>query len=205
MKSDVSIINYGLGNIAAFKNIYNNLNISSNIASTIQDIEDSTRLILPGVGSFDWAMNKISNSNLKDVINYKVKEEKIPILGVCVGMQIMAKSSEEGILEGFGWIDGRVIKMQLPNQYRNPLPHMGWNDIQISDSLKLFDGLPNQKFYFLHSYQFVPNDSASEIATTHYGNDFCSAVNSGNIYGVQFHPEKSHEWGINLLKNFAKI
>ncbi len=201
----ISIINYGLGNIQAFKNIYNQLNISNSIATTKKDIEAAEKLILPGVGSFDWAINYLEKSGLRDCLDNAVLIEKKPILGVCVGMQIMAESSEEGENKGLGWIPTRIKKLNFKNSTEYVLPHMGWNDISITRENKLFNGLSEYKFYFLHSYFIDPENSDNIIAKTNYGLDFCCAINHDNLYGTQFHPEKSHSYGTTLLKNFAEI
>ncbi len=201
----ISIINYGLGNIQAFKNIYNQLNISNSIATTKKDIEAAEKLILPGVGSFDWAINYLEKSGLRDCLDNAVLIEKKPILGVCVGMQIMAESSEEGENKGLGWIPTRIKKLNFKNSTEYVLPHMGWNDISITRENKLFNGLSEYKFYFLHSYFIDPENSENIIAKTNYGLDFCCAINHNNLYGTQFHPEKSHSYGTTLLKNFAEI
>ena len=200
MRNDykVCIIDYGLGNVRAFKNIYDKLNINSVISSKKEHLFNATHLILPGVGAFDWALSRLNESGLREVLDILVIEKKLPILGVCVGMQIMASKSEEGILPGLNWIEGKVIK--LSNE--NILPHMGWNNIKPLIKSNLFKEIINPKFYFLHSYYYRTNDQKHSISVTNYGNNFTSAINKKNIYGTQFHPEKSHENGIKILKNF---
>jgi glutamine amidotransferase len=168
---------------------------------------NSTKIILPGVGSFDYAMQRLNDSGMRETLEKKVLEEKIPVLGVCVGMQMLAKTSEEGILPGLGWIDGEVKKFVLPSGSTTMrIPHMGWNTIKPLSQDGLLKGLDNEsRFYFLHSYYFKCSHSSDSMALTNYGGDFVSAVNDKNIYGVQFHPEKSHGWGIQLLENFASL
>lgn len=197
----VCIVDYGLGNVKAFKNIYDKININSEIASKKDHFLNATHLILPGVGAFDWALSKLNNSGLREILDILVIKKKLPILGVCVGMQIMASKSEEGVLPGLNWIEGKVLKFN--NEII--LPHMGWNDIKPLINSNLFKDIINPKFYFLHSYYYKTNDEKHSISVTNYGNNFISAINKKNIYGTQFHPEKSHEYGIKLLKNFVTI
>jgi glutamine amidotransferase len=202
----IGIINYGLGNIKAFENIFRRLNIPVVILSDKSQFQDVNKLILPGVGAFDHAMKTFSDSGMRDIIEKKVLDEKVPVIGVCVGMQMLANSSEEGKLPGLGWIDGIVKKFDISKiQFTTHLPHMGWNDIHVTKEKKIFNDFPaNPKFYFLHSYYFHANKPEDCIATSNYGISFTAAVNNNNIYGVQFHPEKSHTFGVKLLENFAK-
>jgi glutamine amidotransferase len=203
----ISIIDYGLGNIRAFLNVYERLNISASIATCADDLKDTEKLILPGVGAFDYAMGKLNKSGIREAIENFVLGEKMPVLGICVGMQMLSCSSEEGKMSGLGWIGGEVIKFDFRElNLKLPLPHMGWNTINPNNGNQLFETFTeNSHFYFLHSYYFQCDNQDNIIATTEYGTRFCSAVNSDNIYGVQFHPEKSHQWGIQLLKNFAYL
>jgi glutamine amidotransferase len=203
----ITIINYGLGNVQAFANLYKRLNIPVGVAACAADLDGATKLILPGVGAFDHAMELLDGSGMREAVDDLVLKQRVPVLGVCVGMQILAGSSDEGKLAGLGWIDARVRRFDettLPRPAR--LPHMGWNDVVPNSGAKLFAGLErDSRFYFLHSYYFdcVSNDNV--LATSEYGIAFGSAVRSQNIYGVQFHPEKSHDYGVRLLKNFAEL
>ena len=202
----IGLISYGLGNIKAFENIYKKLNIPCMRVKNPSDLEKVEKLILPGVGSFDNAMSKLIKSNLLDTINHKVKDEKIPILGVCVGMQIMSESSEEGALKGLGWIKGRVKKFKPSSFKSKPFnPHMGWNSISPRNESVIFNNIHSLKFYFLHSYYLDPELNSNIISSTIYGLDFCSAINQENVWATQFHPEKSHDSGIKLLENFSKL
>jgi len=203
----ITIIDYGLGNIRAFQNVYERLNIPIKRAKSIKDLESTTKIILPGVGAFDHAMTLLRNSGMKEKLDELVLVKKLPVIGICVGMQILAKSSDEGLLEGLGWIDAVVKKFNYEDiPTKAPLPHMGWNNITPNNANKLFTNLNNKsQFYFLHSYYFKANKEDEIIATANYGINFTAAVNSGNIYGVQFHPEKSHHNGVQLLKNFGDI
>lgn len=199
----IGIIDYGVGNIKAFSNIYKMLNIPCVVVNSVDQLRLVTKIILPGVGHFDYAMSKFINSGMSETIEKLVLIDKTPVLGVCVGMQMMASQSEEGSLPGLGWINGSVKRFQF-NDY--PLPHMGWNNFNFRNNDSIFSMLDdNAQFYFLHSYYFSCDCSDSELGSTHYGHDFSSAVKSDNVYGVQFHPEKSHGYGIQVLKNFANL
>lgn len=202
----VTIVNYGLGNIQAFYHIYTRLNIPVSIASTPEELCGASKLILPGVGSFDWAMQRLNVSGMRNTLDELVLEKQVPVLGICVGMQMMARSSEEGVMPGLGWLEAHVNRFDFSNiSPKILLPHMGWNDVKAISNSVLFAGIDLPRFYFLHSYYFVPRDSSQILSTTHYGIDFTSSVCERHIYGVQFHPEKSHEWGISMLKNFATL
>ncbi len=203
----ITIIDYGLGNINAFANIYKSLNIPVKIACSCDDLADACKLILPGVGSFDAAMQSLDRSGMRGSIDELVLSKHVPVLGICVGMQILAESSEEGLCPGLGWIKGRVKKFNPEVMDKNyPLPHMGWNSVKSRQRSGLFkDYECDERFYFLHSYYLECDMNDNILGTTDYGFEFCSVVNSFNIYGVQFHPEKSHRAGISLLKNFAEL
>ena len=203
----ITIINYGVGNISAFQNVYKRLNIPTKIASTSEDLVNAQKLILPGVGSFDYAMSQLNASGMREKLDKLVLEEKVPVIGICVGMQIMGNRSDEGKLDGLKWIDSQILKFNetLINQ-RTKLPHMGWNDVTPIKNHPLFIGLEKEAiFYFLHSYYFKCNNPSDSISISDYGISFSSAVNHKNIFGIQFHPEKSHQYGEKLLYNFAKL
>lgn len=202
----IGIIDYGVGNIKAFANIYKNLNIPFKIVKDISGFENITKLILPGVGSFDHAMTSLENSGMREKLDELVLEKKIPVIGICVGMQMLAKSSEEGILNGLGWIDGIVKKFDKSKIKNAPLPHMGWNNLIMEKKNKIFDNLEeNPRYYFLHSYYFECENKEDVIATATYGEKFDCMINHKNIYGIQCHPEKSHHNGMQLLKNFGEL
>lgn len=203
----ICIVNYGLGNIHAIVNIYHRLNIDVRIASTTDDLSCADRIILPGVGAFDWAMTRLNQSGMRRKLDEMVLFDGIPVLGICIGMQMMADRSDEGILHGLGWIDGEVKKFKSgPKDKNMRLPHMGWNNVRPLQDGGLFNGLDaDSRFYFLHSYFFQPHERTNVYAQTDYYGIFASCVHERNIYGVQFHPEKSHRWGIKLLKNFSEI
>ncbi len=202
----IGIVDYGLGNVRAFENIYRRLGIAAEPVQTAEQLLKADRLILPGVGAFDWSMAKLTQSGMMDALNTRVLQDRVPVLGVCVGMQIMSEGSAEGKSAGLGWIPGRVERFRDECfNTRTHLPHMGWNDIEVVGTSPLFSGLSEPRFYFLHSYFFAPADQGYVIARTSYGQVFASAVQRENIWATQFHPEKSHDWGIGLLRNFAKV
>ncbi|MBN2881016.1 imidazole glycerol phosphate synthase subunit HisH [Candidatus Woesearchaeota archaeon] len=201
----ITIIDYGMGNLGSIKNMIEKLGGEAEITSDVEIIKNATKLILPGVGSFDSGMTNLKSLGLIDVLNKKVLVEKTPILGICLGMQLISKSSEEGILPGLCWIDAQTIKFKLDDKSLK-IPHMGWNYIKIEKDTKLFsDALENSRFYFVHSYHVVCNDKNDILTTTEYGINFVSAVNRENIYATQFHPEKSHKFGMKIMKNFIEL
>lgn len=202
----ITLVDYGLGNIEAFANIYRRLNIPFTIASTTNELEGATKLVLPGVGAFDWAMGQLDASGMRHRLDDLAMNHKIPVLGVCVGMQMMARRSEEGVLPGLGWIQAEVKRFdEAEFNQKTRLPHMGWNDVVPVESSTLFKGVEAPRFYFLHSYYFEADKPENVLATSDYMRMFTSAVRAGNIFGVQFHPEKSHHWGVQLLKNFSDL
>jgi imidazole glycerol-phosphate synthase subunit HisH len=203
----IAIIDYGLGNIRAFGNVYKRLGFQFRFASRVEDLSDATRIILPGVGAFDYAIERLNQSGMRQALDELVLERKLPLLGVCVGMQMLGLSSEEGELPGLGWIDGAIKRFDTSAFIdRTRLPHMGWNNVTPTQNNHLFDGLDiDARFYFLHSYYFQTHNQTDAIAVTSYGQEFSCAVSRANIYGVQFHPEKSHQNGIQLLRNFANL
>ena len=202
----IKLIDYGLGNILAFQNMYKRLNIAVGVAKTADDLEGAKKLILPGVGAFDHAMEQLDRSGMRQHLEKLVLENGIPVLGICVGMQMLAERSDEGQLPGLGWIRGEVKGLKSLNLPDLMLPHMGWNDVRAMPGNRLFDGLQEDaRFYFLHSYYFECTHDEDVAAVSDYGKPFSSAVSHGHIHGVQFHPEKSHHFGANLLKNFASL
>jgi len=203
----ITIINYGSGNIYAIGNIYERLSIPFKIAEHPEDVPGSEKIILPGVGAFDETISMLDKSGFRSVLDKEVLENRIPILGICVGMQILADKSEEGQLPGLGWVKGEVKKFDINLLTEKPkIPHLGWNSIKVIKPNVLFDSIDEEHgFYFLHSYYFECKSADDTMSTTFYGNNFASSVNHENIYGVQFHPEKSHHNGINFLKNFANL
>lgn len=202
----IMIVDYGLGNIQAIANIYVQLNMEAEVVKSADRLELADKIVLPGVGAFDWAMECLGASGMVECLRERVVSKKCPVLGICVGMQIMGRRSEEGRLNGLGWIDAEVKRFDNKESLHPvQLPHMGWNDVVPRRTNDLFRGLDAPQYYFLHSYYFKPRNDADVLATTHYHECFPSAVCSNHMFGVQFHPEKSHAWGVRLLKNFAEL
>ena len=201
----IVIIDYGMGNVGSIQNILKKFTEDVVISSNHEMIEKATKLILPGVGSFDNGMKNLKSFNLLNILNEKVVIEKIPVLGICLGMQLLTKRSEEGVLPGLAWIDAETVKFDFEKN-KLKIPHMGWNLVYVNKQNKLLDNMYEEtRFYFVHSYYIKCNNKEDVILKTNYGLDFASAVNKENIYGVQFHPEKSHKFGLQLLKNFVEI
>ena len=198
----VCILDYGSGNVASVYNLLNRLNYKAIISNNSSDIKDSSHIILPGVGTFGASIKKIRNEIETDLLENEIKIKKKPFLGICVGMQILAdKGFEFGEHDGLGWIEGRVEKIKA-----KVLPHIGWNNIQIKKQSPIFSNIENLKdFYFVNSYAFNVKDKNLIISETNYGKTFCSAVQKDNIFGVQFHPEKSQKTGQLLIRNFLKL
>jgi glutamine amidotransferase len=205
MSSSITIVDYGLGNIQAFKNIFDSLNVEIIVANAPSQIASADRLVLPGVGAFDWAINRLNQSGLRDALDKAVLYNHVPVLGVCVGMQIMARSSEEGRAAGLGWINAENIHLSHLGSESHPIPHMGWNEVCPRGFDSLFQEEESFFYYFLHSYFMKVDDEKSILATANYAGDITAAITKGNIFGTQFHPEKSHHWGASLLKNFAML
>jgi glutamine amidotransferase len=203
----IAIVDYGLGNVHAIANIYKRLDLPCRLARQAEDFADADHIVLPGVGAFDWAMARLNGSGMREALDDTVIHRRKPVLGICVGMQMLAHRSDEGSTAGLGWIDGEVKHLDPgPAHAPRQLPHMGWNDVKPLDAQGLFAGFDESaRFYFLHSYYFVPHDPADQLAESDYGAPFACAVRHGHVHGVQFHPEKSHAWGIQLLKNFAAL
>ena len=203
----IHIVDYGLGNIGAFLTLYKRQDIPAVAVSSAGELAKADHILLPGVGSFDHAMQLLNASGMRDTLDHLVKDRKVPVLGICVGMQILGDSSDEGQDAGLGWIPGRIRDLggRGPAHQGLPLPHMGWNDVSPTRDMALLRGIADPRYYFLHSFYFDNSDPADAAATASYGSDFSCVVNRDNVWGVQFHPEKSHSFGVALLKNFAEL
>lgn len=202
----VTIVNYGVGNLGSIQNMLKRIGATSRISSVASEILDSDKLILPGVGAFDTCAQKLTESGLIGALNKKVIEQGTPVLGVCVGLQLLTNGSEEGKLPGLGWVKGRIVKFK-PELFSNDLkvPHMGWSEVLLKKESKLFAGMFEEpRFYFVHSYHPEVEDPTDVLLTANYGYEFVAGVERANISGVQFHPEKSHKFGMKLLENFVK-
>lgn len=201
----IAIVDYGMGNLGSIKNMLARIGADSVITSDKDQIASADKLILPGVGAFDNAMTNLRNLGLLPVLNNQVLEEKVPILGICLGMQLLTKSSEEGVLDGLGWIDAKTIKFQFDPASGLKIPHMGWDEIEVRRKGSILDDMYDEpRFYFVHSYYVRCKDESNVLAGTNYGVEFHSAIIKENIIGTQFHPEKSHKYGLKLLKNFVE-
>lgn len=200
----ITIIDYGLGNLVSVKNMLKKVGAESVITDKISEIEKAKKMILPGVGAFDNGMTLIKQKGLLGILNKKATEEKIPVLGICLGMQLLTGSSEEGVEKGLGWVDAQTIKFNFSDKTLK-IPHMGWSYINVKKENALIRREDKHRFYFVHSYYVKCNDTDDIVASCNYGNEFTCIFNHENIYGAQFHPEKSLKFGMELLANFNKI
>jgi imidazole glycerol-phosphate synthase subunit HisH len=206
MSTKVVIVDYGMGNLNSVKKAVDKMKITSVISSDPQDVINGEKIILPGVGHFAKAMFNLKELNLLDTLHEAVLIKKKPILGICLGMQLLAKKSEEGDAEGLGWFDANVVKFNVSDTMKYKIPQMGWNQISIKKSSPIMNDIPEfSEFYFVHSYHFKTNHQADVLNETEYDYSFPSAVEKDNIFGVQYHPEKSHDVGARLLKNFIEL
>lgn len=204
----IRVVDYGVGNIQAFMTLFKRLGFYAERANTPDALHDATRLVLPGVGHFDHAMQRLNDSGMRPALERLVLGQKVPVVGVCVGMQMLADGSDEGALPGLSWVPGRVKAFaNNPLTARLPMPHMGWNTLTPTAGAHLFArGFEESpQLYFLHSFYFDATHKQDVAATSHYGIDFDAAVSKGHIHGVQCHPEKSHHWGAQLLRNFVEL
>lgn len=202
----IVIIDYGIGNLASVLNMFKKIGVKDVVISGNKDvIANAGKLLLPGVGAFDAGISNLEQSGLIPVLNKKVLEEKTPVLGICLGMQLLTKKSEEGVKPGLGWIDAETVKFNLDPALKLKVPHMGWNYITVKRENKLIDTGSKNRFYFVHSYYVKCFDENQSLATSNFGTDFTCMVNKENIYGAQFHPEKSLKFGMKILDNFSKL
>lgn len=202
----IVIIDYDMGNVRSILNMMQHFTNEVIISSDPAVIESADKLILPGVGSFDTGILNLKKLNLINILSQKVLLEKVPILGICLGMQLFTSESEEGKMKGLGWINGKTVKFRFQDKKKYKVPHMGWNTVKQIKKSNLLNNLEtDSRFYFAHSYFLECKDYTDVILTTNYGIEFTSAIQRDNIFGVQFHPEKSHKFGLNLLKNFVYL
>lgn len=203
----IAIIDYGVGNVTAIANQLQRLAVEFEVVSSKNQLEGAEKIILPGVGAFDDTMRRLNGSGMRNTLDEKVLGEKVPCLGVCIGMQVMAEGSEEGREPGLGWFaNSEVVKLEVSDEQEKPhLPHMGWNSVKPLQDNAILDGLDFKAgFYFLHSYR-VACPVENQLLTSDYGGEFPCAILSGNVFGFQFHPEKSHSNGLTLFRNFAAL
>lgn len=204
----IGIVDYGVGNIQAFLNLFKRLGVEAQRVNAPEGLMQATRLVLPGVGHFDHAMQRLNDSGLRPQLEERVLGKQVPVVGICVGMQMLANGSDEGVLPGLAWVPGRVKAFaNQPSSAHLPMPHMGWNQLQRKPNSGLFSrGFEEgAEFYFLHSFFFDAEDKQDVAATACYGLEFDAVVSRAHIHGVQCHPEKSHHWGEQLLKNFVDL
>lgn len=202
----ITIVDYGMGNIGSLKNMFKRISAPCEVTGDLDKISKARKILLPGVGAFDAAMEHINSRGLLTLLHEKALKEQVPILGICLGMQLLTISSEEGKLPGLGWIKGHTLafKNRVAKDFR--IPHMGWNGVESQVRNKMTEDLPeDSRFYFVHSYFVQVEDQKNSMMRTHYGADFDSAIVNDNIFGAQFHPEKSHKFGMKFLENFAKL
>ncbi|MGF1533155.1 MAG: imidazole glycerol phosphate synthase subunit HisH [Bernardetiaceae bacterium] len=203
----ITIINYGLGNLGSIKNMLKKVGAASVITDDLDTIRAASKLILPGVGAFDTGMQKLADCGLIDVLHHKALEEKIPILGICLGVQLMTRGSHEGQLPGLGWFAADTVAFDFQGiEGKYTVPNMGWNEVELNqpDSPLFEEMFPDPRFYFVHSFHLKPDDPAHTLTYSDYGYSYASALAHENLLGVQFHPEKSHKFGQRLLRNFVK-
>ena len=206
MRDKIIIIDYGMGNLRSVQKKFQRVGANPIITSNLDEIAQAKKLILPGIGHFANGVNNLKESGIWEILNEKVLEQKTPILGICLGMQLMAKYSEEGNIDGLGWFDATIAKFRIENKLKYKVPHMGWNDAVLNKESFLFKDLPKESlYYFVHSYHIKCNNPEDILTTTQYEYSFTSSIQRDNIYGTQFHPEKSHEWGEIIYKNFVNI
>jgi glutamine amidotransferase len=203
----ITIIDYGMGNVGSILNMLKRIGAAAQISSKVEDIVSADKLVLPGVGSFDTGMSNLVISGLRDVLDEKVLGERTPVLGVCLGMQLLSRRSEEGQLPGLGWIEGETVRFRFdPKTTGLKVPHMGWNTVKPSPASPLFASfIEPPRFYFVHSYHVVCANPADVAAKVYYGEEVTAAISRGHVMGVQFHPEKSHTYGMRLFKSFADL
>lgn len=200
----ITIVDYRMGNLGSISNMLKKIGVQALITSDPEAIATASKLILPGVGAFDAGMENLERTGLVPLLNERVLQAHVPTLGICLGMQLMTRSSEEGQRPGLGWIDARALRFR-PSDPSLKVPHMGWNRVKPTRDSALTDSLPDEpRFYFVHSYYVQCSNPDDVLLTTSYGQDFHSAFRHGNVWGVQFHPEKSHKFGMSLLRNFAQ-
>lgn len=206
MTPKVIIVDYGTGNLNSVKRSLDLLGVSSIVSSDPVDLADAEKIILPGVGHFGKAMSNLKELNLLDPLHQAVLVDRKPILGICLGMELMAEKSEEGNVKGLGWLDAEMVRFNFSDKHRYNVPHMGWNQISIKKSSSLMKNVTElSEFYFVHSYHLAIRNQSDLLNETEYGFKFPSAIEKDNIFGVQYHPEKSHDAGMQLLKNFIEI
>ena len=206
MKVMITIIDYGMGNLGSISNMFKRIGVESEVTSDREKIAAAKKILLPGVGAFDAAMERINEGGFREILDRKALLEKVPVFGICLGMQLLTNSSEEGKIPGLGWIPAKTARFAFSQDTKLKVPHMGWNRVnEKNPSLLINDLPPEPRFYFVHSYYVMAEDEKHVLTTTTHGVEFNSIIQKENIFGAQFHPEKSHKFGMKLLENFARL
>lgn len=202
----IVIVDYGMGNLGSIANMFSRIDIQATISRDVEAIAAATKLVLPGVGAFDQGMSSLRAFGLEAILDDRVRVARVPVLGICLGMQLLTRGSEEGTQPGLGWVPASTMRFRPEPQSTLKVPHMGWNTVELRKPSPLFDEMYEEpRFYFVHSF-YVACERAEDVLTaTRYGGEFCSALQAGHVFGVQFHPEKSHKFGMKLLRNFATL
>lgn len=202
----MAVVDYGVGNLGSIANMLRKAEVEHVVSADPSELARADRLVLPGVGAFDRAMEALDERGLHAVLDDLVLEREVPVLGICLGMQLLARSSEEGERRGLAWLDADVRRIVVPSDSGLKVPHMGWNTIRATKRCALLpESPPVPRFYFVHSFHMVCDHSEDVAATANHGSDLTAAVARGNVYGVQFHPEKSHRYGLELFSRFATM
>ena len=206
-RQKIIIVNYGMGNLGSIHNMLRHIGYEAFISADTDEIMSADKLILSGVGAFDGGVKNLIEGGFLFPLEKKVLDDKIPILGICLGMQLFSKRSEEGRLPGLGWLNAETVRFSFGDNAGNlKIPHMGWNTVTIEKNDPLFNRMPGDfRFYFVHSFHLLCANEEDVLGSTFHGYKFASAITKGNIYGVQFHPEKSHRFGMQILRNFAEL
>lgn len=200
----ITIVDYGVGNLGSIVNMFKRVDVPVRVTGDVHELTEATKILLPGVGAFDHAIQRIQDSGLREILDRKALVEKIPVLGVCLGMQLMTRDSEEGVLPGLGWVDAHARRFPMMPGLK--VPHMGWNAVSSAKHSSLTAGWPSEpRFYFVHSYFVDLADPSDRLLRAHHGIEFDAAFQRGNLFGAQFHPEKSHKFGMALFKNFGAL
>lgn len=200
----ITIVDYGMGNLGSIRNMFRRIGVQAEVVGDAAVLERASKILLPGVGAFDSAMQRINDRGLRPVLDHKALEERVPVMGICLGMQLLTRGSEEGRLPGLGWLAAETCR--FPDNPGLKVPHMGWNEVRVANANPLVNGLDaDSRYYFVHSYYVRVDDARDAVLTAHYGITFDAAIAHGNLFGAQFHPEKSHKYGMAFLGNFATL
>jgi glutamine amidotransferase len=201
----ITIVDYGVGNLMSIQNMLGKLGVGSRISAEPRELRTANKIILPGVGAFAHGMERLRAMGFEEPLGERVMNDGVPILGICLGMQLFSRRSDEGDVPGLGWLDADAVSFDRSRlQQHHRVPHMGWSEIDVTRPSRLFDEAPERRFYFVHSYHVACHDQSDVLAWSTHGYPFVAAVERNNIVGVQFHPEKSHRYGMALLRNFAE-